>query len=212
MSSFIVWKINVKKFSITSQAIHSNFPVLAVSLLHLWFKPPLNCIVKSPTFKILYRQSPAFTYALTTSRYGIIFYMHMQYIFIQNSYSMGGALYSAIVRERLRMRKSLVIYYWQNAISRVKVNKNVTNINKLWRVSTSFVILNYFSLFHYRIYARVHSKKHCIIHLWQGSEYSSGSEYTRILNMLGLYNFYKKMLRHRCFTEFLNQKSEIPEF
>ena len=50
---------------------------------------------------------------------------------------MGGVLCSAIVSEQLKLRKSLGIYYWQNTISGVKVNNNVININKLWRVSTT---------------------------------------------------------------------------
>ena len=44
---------------------------------------------------------------------------------------MGGVLCSAIVSERLKMRKSLGIHYWQNTISGVKVNNNDININKL---------------------------------------------------------------------------------
>ena len=34
---FTVWKINVKKFHIISQAIHSNSPVVVGSFLHLWY-------------------------------------------------------------------------------------------------------------------------------------------------------------------------------
>ena len=44
---------------------------------------------------------------------------------------MGGVLVSATVSERLKMRKSLGIHYWQNTISGVKVNNYVININKL---------------------------------------------------------------------------------
>ena len=39
---------------------------------------------------------------------------------------------------------------------------------------------------------RVHKKKRYIIDVLQGSEYSSGSEYTRILNMTGLHKVIKK--------------------
>ena len=39
-------------------------------------------------------------------------------------------------------------------------------------------------------------------HAWQGSEFSLGSEYTRILNMLGLQKFLEKMLHQRCMTGF----------
>ena len=37
---------------------------------------------------------------------------------------------------------------------------------------------------------------------WQGSEYSSGSEYTRILNVPGLHKVFKKMQHYRCLTGF----------
>ena len=43
-------------------------------------------------------------------------------------------------------------------------------------------------------------RKRYIIDVWQGSEYSSGSEYIRILNMPGLHKVLKKMLHHRCLT------------
>ena len=46
-------------------------------------------------------------------------------------FSMGGVLCSAIMSERLKMRKSLGIHYCQNTIAGVKVNNNVVNINKL---------------------------------------------------------------------------------
>ena len=47
-----------------------------------------------------------------------------------------------LVSERLKMSKSLGIHYWQDITSGVEVNNNVISINKLWRVSTSFVILH----------------------------------------------------------------------
>ena len=37
---------------------------------------------------------------------------------------------------------------------------------------------------------------------WQGSEYSSGSEYTRILNMPELDKVLKKILHYRCLAGF----------
>ena len=52
--------------------------------------------------------------------------------------SMDGVLRSVIVSERLKMRKSLAINYWQDTISGVEVNSNVRNISNLWGVSTSF--------------------------------------------------------------------------
>ena len=44
---------------------------------------------------------------------------------------MGGVLRSAIVSERLKMRKSLRIHYSQDIISGVEVNNSVINTNKL---------------------------------------------------------------------------------
>ena len=63
--------------------------------------------------------------------------------------SIGGVLCSVTVSERLKMRKSLAINYWQDTISGVEVSSNVRNINKLWGVSTSSVIFTvfYFTLF-----------------------------------------------------------------
>ena len=62
------------------------------------------------------------------------------------STGMGGVLSSSIVSERLKMRKSIGIHYWQDTIYSVKVSNNVININKLWGVLTSFLTLYYFSL------------------------------------------------------------------
>ena len=44
---------------------------------------------------------------------------------------MGGVLCSTIVSERLKLRKSLEIHYWQDIIFGVEVNNNVININKV---------------------------------------------------------------------------------
>ena len=56
---------------------------------------------------------------------------------------MGGVLGSATVSERLKMRKSLGIYYYQDIVFDAEVNNNATNIRG---VSTSFIILYYFWL------------------------------------------------------------------
>ena len=63
--------------------------------------------------------------------------------------NMCGVLCSAIVSDQLKMRKSLGIHYWQDTISGVKVNNNVININKLWRVSAicNFVLFFTVTLF-----------------------------------------------------------------
>ena len=63
-----------KNFYTTSQA-NSNSSVLTGSLLDLW---NIDCIylyflVKSPIFRMLFRNSPAFTSALISSRCNIIF-------------------------------------------------------------------------------------------------------------------------------------------
>ena len=70
-------------------------------------------------------------------------------LFISTLNIMDGVLCSARVSERLKIRKSLGIHHWKDTISSVDVNNNVININKLWEVSTSFVILYYFLLQHY---------------------------------------------------------------
>ena len=66
---------------------------------------------------------------------------------------MGGVLCSTLVSvknviSRLKMRKLLGVHYRQDIISGAEVN-NVINNNELLGVSTSFVILYYFSLYHY---------------------------------------------------------------
>ena len=70
----------------------------------------------------------------------------MIFYFVSTLSSMGGAVCSAIVSELSKMRKSHAIHYWQDVQSDVEFNNNVININKLWGVSTSFVIVYYFSL------------------------------------------------------------------
>ena len=78
------------------------------------------------------------------------------FFFVSAPSSMGDVLCGTIVSEQLSVWKSLGIHYWQDTISGVEVNSNVININKLWRVSTSFVILYYFSLWHY--FFSIHQK------------------------------------------------------
>ena len=50
--------------------------------------------------------------------------------FVSTLDSMGGILFSAIVSERLTMKKSPAIHYLQDTISGVKVNNDAININK----------------------------------------------------------------------------------
>ena len=73
---------------------------------------------------------------------------------------MGGVLCSTLVSvknviSRLKMRKLLGVHYRQDIISGAEVN-NVINNNELLGVSTSFVILYYFSLYHY--FFSIHQK------------------------------------------------------
>ena len=70
----------------------------------------------------------------------------MIFYFVSTISGIGGVVCSAIMSELLKMRKSIAIRYWQDVPSDAKFNNNVININKLWGVSTSFVILYYFSL------------------------------------------------------------------
>ena len=110
------------------------------------FQSHLNCLVKSPTFRIHSRKSPAFTSVLIISRYDISFYIHTQHIFTHNIQrrevlgcrftgdlkllrnefffvttlnSKGSVPCSAWVCERLKMRKSLTMHYWQDIPSLV---------------------------------------------------------------------------------------------
>ena len=69
--------------------------------------------------------------------------------FVSTLNSLDGVLCSIIVSEWLKMRKFYGIHYYQDTISGVEVSNNVININKLWEVSTSFVILYYFWFQHY---------------------------------------------------------------
>ena len=89
----------------------------------------------------IYRQSKT---SLIIFKNHMFKYIHV--LFVSTLRSMGGVLCSAIVSGRLKMRKSLGIYYLHDIISGVEVNSNVVNINKLWKVPTSFVIVYYFSL------------------------------------------------------------------
>ena len=77
--------------------------------------------------------------------------------------SMGGELCSVIVSERLKMKKSLALNYWQDAISGVEVSSNARNINKLWGVNSfcnfSFFTIRYFFSFH---------KKYNLAKIWGG--------------------------------------------
>ena len=49
-------------------------------------------------------------------------------------------------------------------------------------------------------------KERYIIDAWKGSEYCSGSEYTKILNMPGLHKILKK-----CCTQMLDRIPNIPQ-
>ena len=53
------------------------------------------------------------------------------FFFVSTLNSKGGVLCSATVSEWLKMRKYLGICYYQDTISGVEVNNNVTNINKI---------------------------------------------------------------------------------
>ena len=115
------------------------FPITGLqSLVFMIYWPHLNSLVKSPTFRKIFRKSSAFTAALLISRCVIIFYIRTQHIFIQNIHLKAS--------EQVETRKFLEIRYWQDTISGVAINNNVKNINKLWEVSTSFVICTIFHL------------------------------------------------------------------
>ena len=91
--------------------------------------------MKKGSFGPIYSQSK--TYLIIFKNY--VF----EYFFFVSS--MGGVPCGTIVSERLKMRKLLGVHYRQDIISGAEVN-NVINNNELLGVSTSFVILCYFSL------------------------------------------------------------------
>ena len=87
--------------------------------------------MKKGSFGPIYSQSK--TYLIIFKNY--VF----EYFFFVSS--MGGVPCSTIVSERLKMRKLLGVHYRQDIISGAEVNND-----ELLGVSTSFVILCYFSL------------------------------------------------------------------
>ena len=71
-----------KNFRITYQAIHSSCGSEVSCIYDILAASKLSC--KSPIFRKLFRKSPTFASALIISRYDIIFYFYVQYIFTQN--------------------------------------------------------------------------------------------------------------------------------
>ena len=67
-----------KFFNIKSQVTHSNSPVLTESLLR-----HLNFLKKSPTFRILFRKSPAFTSALKLGFHLALTRVNSSYFFLE---------------------------------------------------------------------------------------------------------------------------------
>ena len=110
------------------------------------YQPHLNCLVKFPTCRILFRKSLAFTSILIISCYDIlsictrsiyslkifkegefwnsiysqfIIYLKLlwnDFFFVFTLNSKGGVLCIATVSEGLKMRKSLTIHYWQDTV------------------------------------------------------------------------------------------------
>ena len=79
------------------------------------------------------------------------------FFFVSTLNRKGGVLCNTRVSEGLKTRKSLAIHYWQDiTISGVELNNNVININKLWRVSTSSVILYYFSFYFFQFRKKIY--------------------------------------------------------
>ena len=140
--------------------------------------------------RILFRNSPAFTFAFINSRYNIIFicnavYIHSKslkkgsfgksicrwsktslkycFFFVSTLNSMDGVLCSVIVSEQLKIRKSLAINYWQDTISGFAVNSNVGNVNNLWGISTSF---EFCAIFYFNTIFSIH-EKHKLAKIWK---------------------------------------------
>ena len=135
-----------KTFFITSQAIHSNSPVLAGSLLHLWNRYCIYIFLQHLTHfgyssENLPHLPPLLSCHVTTLfLFAHAVYIHyilpkclkkasfgkwisrrsktsLKYFFsVSTITSMCAVLCSVIVSERLKMRKSLAINYWQDTI------------------------------------------------------------------------------------------------
>ena len=82
---FLYSKINVKYLlhyipdhTFQFLSIGRKSPAIMICHSHL------NCLVKSPTFRILLRKFPTFAFALIISPYNISFYTHTQHIFTHN--------------------------------------------------------------------------------------------------------------------------------
>ena len=85
-----------------------------MSMQHIFIR---NIKVREVLGKSIYRRSKTFFRTTINSMYAV--------------------LCSVIVSERLKMRKSNVINYWQDTISGVEFNSNVRNVNKFWGVLTT---------------------------------------------------------------------------
>ena len=70
--------------------------------------------------------------------------------FLQKN-SMDRVLFSVIVSEQLKMRKSLAINYWKYTISGFEVNSNVRNVNNLWGTSAVIIGAKNFRMFKLKI-------------------------------------------------------------
>ena len=88
---------------------------------------------------------------------------NIAFFFVSTINSMDGVLCSVIVSERLKIRKSLAINYWQDTISGFAVNSNVGNVNNLWGISTSF---EFCAIFYFNTIFSIH-EKHKLAKIWK---------------------------------------------
>ena len=75
----------------------------------------------------------------------------MFFFFVSTKNSMDRVLFSVIVSEQLKMRKSLAINYWKYTISGFEVNSNVRNVNNLWGTSAVIIGAKNFRMFKLKI-------------------------------------------------------------
>ena len=73
------------------------------------------------------------------------------FFFVSTKNSMDRVLFSVIVNEQLKMRKSLAINYWKYTISGFEVNSNVRNVNNLWGTSAVIIGAKNFRMFKLKI-------------------------------------------------------------
>ena len=111
-----------------------------IPILRYW--PEVTCIYEIVIAFIGYSPEIPPHLPLLLSFHVTTLFLHVHTVYIHPPVStinsMDGVLCRVIVSERLKMRKSPAINYWQDAISGVEFKSNDRNVKILWGVSNSF--------------------------------------------------------------------------